>query len=102
MSLFYLSLHSLLARKHRLAGLYPPPRSFLHATCRDTLRVMMLVWIAASASGLIVAARQPECLPGLSHHDFWKFGVSCKLHRATVGIAVSAMLVVFDMFNCSF
>lgn len=47
--------------------------------------------MGSAAAGLVVAARQPTCLPGYEGHAFWKFGTSCDIHRATVGLAVAAL-----------
>lgn len=59
--------------------------------CGFLPRVLILLWMVTAAVCLIVAARQPKCIPGQAMQNFWQIGLSCQLHRAIVGMAVVAL-----------
>lgn len=49
------------------------------------------MWLAASVSGLVVAAQQVYCLPSGTHETFWRVGFSCAFHRSTVIVSVASL-----------
>ncbi|KAF7507598.1 hypothetical protein GJ744_010268 [Endocarpon pusillum] len=100
LSLLFLLVHSLLARRQRLAIVYNHFRSSLGFICRFLPRLLIMLWMIAAAVGIIVAARQPKCLPGHVMQPFWQIGLSCQLHRANVGIAVVAFVSTCIVFCC--
>jgi hypothetical protein len=91
LTLIFVLVHSLLARCHRLDILYNCPRTKLSSLCRFLPRILVMLWMIAAAVGLIVAARQPKCMPGRVLQDSWQFGLTCQLHRATVGMSAAAL-----------
>ena len=91
LSILYGLLHSFLARRLRSSESRTLPRTQLYSTAMFMPRLLITVWMASAAAGLVVAARQPACLPGHEGYAFWKFGTSCDIHRATVGLAVAAL-----------
>lgn len=91
LSLLFLLVHLLLARRQRLVIMYNYPPSSLNSIGRFFPRVLIILWMTAAAVGIIVAARQPKCLPGRASQTFWQIGLSCQLHRAIVSIAVVAL-----------
>ena len=91
LTLIFVLVHSLLARCHRLDILYNCPRTKLSSLCRFLPRILVMLWMITAAVGLIVAARQPKCMPGHVLQDSWQFGRTCQLHRATVGMSAAAL-----------
>jgi hypothetical protein len=91
LSIIFILIHSLLARCHRLDIMYNCPRTNLSTLCRFLPRILIILWMIAAAVGMIVAARQPKCMPGIVLQDSWQFGLSCQLHRATVGMSAAAL-----------
>jgi hypothetical protein len=90
-SLLFLFIHSWLARRTALGLMRNGSRARLNSVCRCLPRILIMLWITAAAVGLIVAARQPRCTPGHAMQNFWQIGLSCRLHRAIVGMAVVAL-----------
>jgi hypothetical protein len=87
-----ISLHLCLAcRLRRRACHKRPERTRLEAVSRFLPRLLIICWIAAAANGLVVAARQPRCLPARASPDRWRVGLSCSLHRSATAMAVGAL-----------
>ncbi|PWY79582.1 hypothetical protein BO70DRAFT_353312 [Aspergillus heteromorphus CBS 117.55] len=94
------ALHSLLAWQYnRIIG-FAGQKAFLHAACTYILRLTILVWVAASAAGLVLVAQQTLCLADDGAGNFWKIGISCVLHRVSVIVSIVSFMTV-SLFFCS-
>ena len=91
LSLIYVLFHCLLSRRFRSAGMRRPAKTRLDSACSNLPRLLMLLWIVATAMDLIVASRRPTCLPGPRHGDFWQAGMSCRMHRSIAALSVLAL-----------
>ncbi|KIW85121.1 hypothetical protein Z517_00510 [Fonsecaea pedrosoi CBS 271.37] len=72
----------------------------LEALCTTCVQVLVFLWMILGCLNLLVALRAPTCLRGpleewqndLKEHN-WRFGLSCRLHRALV--ALSILMAIF-------
>ena len=91
MSLIYVFAHCLLSRRFRSAGLRRPAKTRLDSACSNLPRLLMLLWIVATAMDLIVASRRPICLPQDISTGYWTSGISCRMHRAISACSLLAL-----------
>jgi hypothetical protein len=70
--------------------LLTPIKSFLSFTL-VVLRLDLMLWLATSVTGLVVAAQQVYCLPEGTDASYWRVGMSCAFHRAIVIVSVVSM-----------
>ncbi|KAL2004182.1 hypothetical protein VTN02DRAFT_5831 [Thermoascus thermophilus] len=96
-SIPFVVLHTVLAWHFKKTPALNVPRTRMHLACSYLPRFMIMLWLAASAAGLIVVSKQPICIGGHSE-IFWQAGVSCILHRASVIVAVFSFTAVCALF----
>ncbi|KAL2010510.1 hypothetical protein VTN00DRAFT_6317 [Thermoascus crustaceus] len=96
-SIPFVFLHTLLAWQFKKSPAFNVPRTRIHMACSYLPRFMIMLWLAATAAGLIVVSKQPACIAGHSR-IFWKAGVGCALHRASVIVAVFSFATVSALF----
>ncbi|GKZ43210.1 hypothetical protein AbraIFM66951_003764 [Aspergillus brasiliensis] len=94
------ALHSLLAWQYNRVVGFASQKALLNAACTYICRLTILVWIAASAAGLVVVSQQVYCLADDGGSDFWKIGISCALQRASVIVSIVSFVTVC-LFFCS-
>ncbi|BCR90924.1 uncharacterized protein ACHE_60810A [Aspergillus chevalieri] len=94
-----LSIHSLLAWQFNKAG-RGPQKNALSNISAYALRLNVAIWLSASVAGLVVVSQQASCLPDDSNASYWRVGVSCALHRATVIVEVLSFITICIYF-CS-
>ncbi|KAJ5360197.1 hypothetical protein N7517_009388 [Penicillium concentricum] len=92
------SLQSLVAWQYNNIGGFGTQKTVLHNVCTYVLRLDLLLWLATSVAGLVVAAQQVYCLPEGTHASFWRVGISCAFHRASVIVSVVSMVTVCTMY----
>ncbi|KAI2698961.1 hypothetical protein CBS147317_6961 [Penicillium roqueforti] len=92
------SLQSLVAWQYNNIGGFGTQKTILHNVCTYVLRLDLMLWLATSIAGLVVAAQQVYCLPEGTDGSFWKVGKSCAFHRASVIVAVISMVTVCTMY----
>ncbi|KAI9876810.1 MAG: hypothetical protein M1830_005654 [Pleopsidium flavum] len=92
LSAIYIPLHQLMARRYRKAGPSYQKHNVLRSACFAVARVMTISWMAASGFGLVVAVRQPTCLPDNGLFPPWQAGMSCIIHRASVAASLVAFI----------
>lgn len=85
------SLQSLVAWQYNKIGGFGQQKTILHNVCTYVLRLSLMLWLATSVSGLVVAAQQVYCLPEGSDASYWRVGTSCAFHRATVIVSVISL-----------
>ncbi|KAJ5495228.1 hypothetical protein N7539_000344 [Penicillium diatomitis] len=88
------SLQSLVAWQYNKIGGFGEQKTILHNICTYFFRLDLMVWLAASIAGLIVAAEQMTCLPAGYDGGYWKVGTSCVLHQCSVLVSVTAFVTV--------
>ena len=91
MSLIYVFAHCLLSRRFCSAGLRRPAKTRLDSACSNLPRLLMLLWMVATAMDLIVASRRPICLPSIFSAGYWASGMSCRMHRAISACSLLAL-----------
>jgi hypothetical protein len=91
MSLIYVFAHCLLSRRFCSAGLRRPAKTRLDSACSNLPRLLMLLWMVATAMDLIVASRKPICLPVNISAGYWASGISCRMHRAISACSLLAL-----------
>jgi hypothetical protein len=91
LSMVYVWLHIHFAHRFRRGCQAGQKWTRTESISRFLPRLLIVFWIAASANGLVVAARQPKCMPATASHDLWRAGLSCALHRSATGMAVGAL-----------
>ncbi|KAI3017123.1 hypothetical protein CBS147482_2924 [Aspergillus niger] len=94
------ALHSLLAWQYNKVVGFASQKALLNAACTYILRLTILIWIAASAAGLVLVSQQMYCLADDGGGDFWKIGISCALQRASVIVSIISFVTVC-LFFCS-
>ncbi|KAL3250812.1 hypothetical protein ABHI18_010992 [Aspergillus niger] len=94
------ALHSLLAWQYNKVVGFASQKALLNAACTYILRLTILIWIAASAAGLVLVSQQVYCLADNGGGDFWKIGISCALQRASVIVSIISFVTVC-LFFCS-
>lgn len=67
------------------------PRNALHMACSHLPRIMVAMWLAASVAGLVIVSKQASCLVSTATQQYWKAGLSCQIHRATVVLEIVAL-----------
>ncbi|KAJ5786000.1 uncharacterized protein N7503_011212 [Penicillium pulvis] len=98
LSIPLISLQSLVAWQYNNIGGFGEQKTVLHNVCTYVLRLDLMMWLAASVSGLVVAVQQVYCLPEGTHATFWRVGASCAFHRATVIVSVVSLVTVCTMY----
>ncbi|KAJ5562519.1 hypothetical protein N7461_001280 [Penicillium sp. DV-2018c] len=91
-------LQSLVAWQYNNIGGFGTQKTILHNVCTYVLRLDLMLWLATSVAGLVVAAQQVYCLPGGTDASFWRVGISCAFHRASVIVSVVSMVTVGTMY----
>ncbi|KAJ6002212.1 hypothetical protein N7522_007439 [Penicillium canescens] len=91
-------LQSLVAWQYNNIGGFGTQKTVLHNVCTYVLRLDLMLWLATSVAGLVVAAQQVYCLPEGTDASYWRVGMSCAFHRATVIISVVSMVTVCTMY----
>jgi hypothetical protein len=91
LSLVYVLSHCLLSRGFRSAGLRRPAKTRLNSACSNLLRLLMLLVVVATAMDLVVASREPTCLPESRSVGLWASGISCRMHRTIAALSVLAL-----------
>ncbi|CAI7627146.1 unnamed protein product [Penicillium glandicola] len=92
------SLQSLVSWQYNNIGGFGTQKTVLHNVCTYVLRVDLMLWLATSVAGLVVAAQQVYCLPEGTDETFWRVGKSCAFHRASVIVSVVSMVTVCTMY----
>ncbi|RAL07002.1 uncharacterized protein BO97DRAFT_400987 [Aspergillus homomorphus CBS 101889] len=77
-------LHSFLAWQYNRVASFTSQKTMLRFICSWVLGLATLIWIAASATGLVAISQHLPCLPNEGEGSFWKMGVSCALYRTSV------------------
>ncbi|KAJ5609482.1 hypothetical protein N7528_010049 [Penicillium herquei] len=98
LSIPLISLQSLVAWQYNKIGGFGEQKTVLHNVCTYVLRLDLMMWLATSVSGLVVAAQQVYCLPEGTHATFWRAGSSCAFHRATVIVSVISLVTVCTLY----
>ncbi|CEJ60350.1 hypothetical protein PMG11_08927 [Penicillium brasilianum] len=93
-----ISLQSLVAWQYNKIGGFGEQKTVLHNICTYFLRLDLMLWLATSVTGLIVAAQQVACLPAGTDASFWKVGTSCVFHRSSVIVSVVSLVTVCTMY----
>lgn len=103
LSLPLVGLQSLVAWQYNNIGGFGTQKTILHNICTYVLRLDLMIWLATSVAGLVVAAQQVYCLPEGTDATFWRVGISCAFHRASVIVAVVSMYAAFSfgVFTCT-
>ncbi|KAJ5775573.1 uncharacterized protein N7511_000584 [Penicillium nucicola] len=91
-------LQSLVAWQYNNIGGFGTQKTVLHNVCTYVLRIDLMLWLATSVAGLVVAAQQVYCLPEGTDASYWRVGMSCAFHRATVIVSVVSMVTVCTMY----
>ncbi|RAL01990.1 uncharacterized protein BO80DRAFT_405120 [Aspergillus ibericus CBS 121593] len=94
------ALHSLLAWQYNRVLGFASQKALLHAACTYIVRLTVIIWVAASVAGLVVVSQQTFCLADDGSSNFWKIGISCALHRASVIDSILSFVTVC-LFFCS-
>lgn len=89
-------LQSLVAWQYNNIGGFGTQKTILHNICTYVLRLDLMLWLATSVAGLVVAAQQVYCLPEGTDATFWRVGKSCAFHRASVIVSVISMYAAFS------
>ncbi|KAJ5349918.1 hypothetical protein N7541_007645 [Penicillium brevicompactum] len=97
-SLPLVGLQSLVAWQYNNIGGFGTQKTVLHNICTYVLRLDLMLWLATSVAGLVVAAQQVYCLPAGTDASFWRVGTSCAFHRASVIVAVTSMVTMCVMY----
>ncbi|KAJ5689352.1 hypothetical protein N7462_003744 [Penicillium macrosclerotiorum] len=92
------SLQSLVAWQYNKIGGFGEQKTVLHNVCTYVLRLDLMLWLAASVSGLVVAAQQVYCLPAGTDASYWRVGISCAFHRAAVIVSVASLVTVCTLY----
>lgn len=98
MTIPLISLQSLVAWQYNKIGGFGQQKTVLHNICSYVYRLDLMLWLATSVSGLVVAAQQVYCLPEGTDATFWRVGVSCAFHRSTVIVSVVALVTLCTMY----
>ncbi|KGO65334.1 hypothetical protein PITC_016020 [Penicillium italicum] len=98
LSIPLVGLQSLVAWQYNNIGGFGTQKTILHNICTYVLRLDLMLWLATSVAGLVVAAQQVYCLPEGTDASFWRVGISCAFHRASVIVAVVSMVTVCTMY----
>ncbi|KAJ5280252.1 hypothetical protein N7478_005624 [Penicillium angulare] len=98
LSIPLISLQSLVAWQYNKIGGFGQQKTVLHNVCTYVLRIALMMWLATSVSGLVVAAQQVYCLPEGTHATFWRVGMSCAFHRATVIVSIVSLVTVCTLY----
>ncbi|KAJ5906733.1 uncharacterized protein N7473_003649 [Penicillium subrubescens] len=93
-----ISLQSLVAWQYNKIGGFGEQKTVLHNICTYFLRLDLMLWLAASVTGLIVAAQQVACLPAGTDASYWRVGTSCVFHRSSVIVSVVSLVTVCTMY----
>ena len=80
-----------MVRRHQAPSTQTIPRPRLQSITTGTPRLLIAVWMASAAAGLVVAARQPSCVATIKAKATWEVGSSCMIHRTSVGLAVGEL-----------
>ncbi|CRL26458.1 unnamed protein product [Penicillium camemberti] len=91
-------LQSLVAWQYNNIGGFGTQKTILHNICTYVLRLDLMLWLATSVAGLVVAAQQVYCLPEGTDATFWRVGKSCAFHRASVIVSVISMVTMCTMY----
>lgn len=74
-----------------------PRRFWLETTCRRGIKGLLWLWAALSAWNMVIAVRAPICAEApaafvtvktVLFDASWKFGLSCRIHRAIVALSI--------------
>ncbi|KAJ5741319.1 hypothetical protein N7533_010728 [Penicillium manginii] len=98
MTIPLISLQSLVAWQYNKIGGFGQQKTVLHNICSYVYRLDLMLWLATSVSGLVVAAQQVYCLPDGTDASFWRVGTSCAFHRSTVIVSVVSLVTVCTMY----
>jgi hypothetical protein len=82
------SLQSLVAWQYNKIGGFGEKKTVLHNVCTYVYRLCLMLWLATCVTGLVVAAQQVYCLPSGTDASYWRVGISCAFHRASVIVSV--------------
>ncbi|CAG8221960.1 unnamed protein product [Penicillium salamii] len=91
-------LQSLVAWQYNNIGGFGTQKTVLHNICTYVLRLDLILWLVTSVTGLVVAAQQVYCLPAGTDGSYWRVGISCAFHRASVIVSVTSMVTVCVMY----
>ena len=64
-----------------------------NAACCAIARLMLMLWFAASAAGLVLASDHPVCLKQDPTPSRWQSGKACVVHRANFAASIVALYV---------
>lgn len=89
-------LHTLIAWNYKKSSGTTIPRTPIHIVCSHLPRLMVVIWLATTVTGLVVISKQPTCDASQLTRSFWRSGTSCVLHRVAVIVAILALYVLLD------
>ncbi|KAF2455713.1 hypothetical protein BDY21DRAFT_71019 [Lineolata rhizophorae] len=92
-SICYIAFHSFISsRQHSWSQDQTAP--YLRNSCYIAIRAIValcILWLLASGWNLIIAAREPVCLPDGSMGEPWQVGTSCRLERFSATLSILAL-----------
>ncbi|OCK76841.1 hypothetical protein K432DRAFT_135587 [Lepidopterella palustris CBS 459.81] len=101
-SVAYISLHSVVARRQKTWSDARLQTSALKKTCYIAIRLaitLCILWLLASGWGLIIAAHHPICLPSNAELAGWEKGATCIASRISVAMSLIALISSFTLFG---
>ncbi|KAJ9204234.1 hypothetical protein DTO164E3_1996 [Paecilomyces variotii] len=96
----FVVLHTLIAWNYKKSSGTTIPRTPIHIVCSHLPRLMVVIWLATTVTGLVVISKQPTCDASQLTRSFWRSGTSCVLHRVAVIIAILALITALALL-CS-
>ncbi|KAF1986493.1 hypothetical protein K402DRAFT_81123 [Aulographum hederae CBS 113979] len=100
-SLCYVVLHCMVTRRQQRWTDDQLQISLMRKACHIGLRLavtLCILWALTSGWNLIVAARQPICLPEGSNGSRWQVGISCIVERFSAAMSLVALVGSFLLF----
>ncbi|EEA24293.1 hypothetical protein TMatcc_007378 [Talaromyces marneffei ATCC 18224] len=98
LSVPFVVVHTILSWQFRRAPELNMPRNVLHMAFSHLPRIMVAMWLAASAAGLVVVSKQATCEAATVTQQYWKGGLSCQIHRGTVILEILAFISASALF----
>lgn len=92
--MFYVVMHVFVSRRHKIWLEDNRRNSLLRTTHYLAIRVVVAIctlWLLTSGWNLIIAARQPLCLPGSTEGAAWQVGLTCVAGRFSAAMSIVAL-----------
>ncbi len=90
-SLCYTLTHSVAAGRQMQVAHQQRQRNDLHTACFILIRLVVMLWFAASAVSLVVSLRQPLCIRDDVGGSYRIDGRNCVLLKTSVGVSLLAL-----------